>query len=484
VDGLNVKSDLPLAVDLDRTLIRTDLGVESLVACLVARPWVVFLIPFWLLCGLAHTKRRLLDGAVLDLSAVPAMHLMEQYVRDAHNAGRKTLLVTASDQSIADAAAARFPWFSEAIGSNGVINLKGPNKAKLLRERFGERGFVYAGDSRADLEIWKVAAAAVVVDSTGGVRTKQAANLCAIEQSFDVTERARLKVWISQLRVRQWAKNLLLFLPLFLAHEVGNSEKWISTIWAAISFSLVASAVYIFNDASDLAADRTHASKRHRPLASGEIKLETALLAAVALLVCAVVMAILLVPQVFPILAGYFLLTTLYTWWAKEQLGLDVIMLAGLYCIRIFAGGSAADVELSRWLICFTGFLFVSLACVKRVSELAQLAMLEGKTVKLRRRAYSVADLPVLTAVGVGAGLVGVLVAALYFSGAEVTALYSHPTVLFAGVLPALTAWFIRVWLLAGRGAEALEDPVVFAITDRFSLLCGALVTALVIFAV
>jgi len=482
---------LPLVVDLDRTILRTDVGLESLVALFFQAPSAVFLLPFWVLHGLAYTKRKIQEHVKVDFAVLPENEAVVSFVRAEAERGRQVILVTASDQAIADQAASRFGCFSEAIGSDGVTNLKGSNKARYLIKRFGAGKYVYVGDSSADCAVWKHAAAAVVVDYKNGARTAQAKKLCALEKSFTISGGNVLKNWARQLRFHQWSKNLLLILPLILAHQISDGAKLSAAFFGMLAFSLLASAVYILNDLSDLSADRSHPRKRFRPLASGTLKIESALLMTVALFFCVALLLIFYVPQMTAILALYFAITCIYTWWGKEQLGLDVMMLAALYCIRIVAGGIVANVALSQWLLMFAGFLFLSLACVKRVSELAKSelktsalnlsnAAASAALPGLKRRAYSYPDMPVLTAVGSGAGLLSVLICALYFSSAEVTALYKNPTVLFSGVLPIMTFWMFRMWLLAGRGSDELEDPVLYAVTDKLSLVCAALCGVLV----
>ncbi len=484
MNTLSSTTELPLAVDLDHTLVRTDVGVESLAALMFTRPLYLLVLPFWAIRGLAYAKRRIVELVTLEFDSFPQNSEVVQFVRDERARGRKVVLVTASDQRIADESAKLFQCFDEAIGSNGTTNLKGPNKAKFLVDRYGEKRFVYVGDSSADLTVWQHSGGAVVVDYLDGARTNAAAKLCTIEKTFAIPQRGLLKLWSKQLRVHQWAKNLLLILPLILAHQVFNDAKWASVLIGVLAFSFVASTVYILNDTSDLVADRSHRTKRMRPLASGELRIESALVVAAMLLSVAALLIVCFIPQMMGITLFYFVLTCLYTWRGKEQLGLDVMMLAGLYCVRIFAGGIVANVALSQWLLTFAGFLFLSLACVKRVAELSRLEGDLLNTEGLNRRAYTLADLPTLTALGVGAGLMSVLVASLYFSGSEVTSLYRNPVVLFSGVLPVITFWISRLWLLAGRGSDKLEDPVLYAITDKVSLLCGLTVGVLVWFAI
>lgn len=480
---MSSRLELPLAVDLDHTLVRTDVGIESLVSLAFTRPKLLLLSLLWGLRGLAHAKRRIFQSVTLSFESFPQNSEVVQFVRAEKERGRKVILVTASDQGIADLGADLFGCFDEAVGSNGETNLKGSNKADYLVKRYGERGFVYVGDSHADLSVWKRAGGAVVVDYLGGERIAEAKKLCPIEKTFSIPSRSLLTLWPKQLRIHQWAKNLLLILPLILAHQILNEAKWGAVLVGIITFSFIASAVYILNDISDLAADRVHKSKRLRPLASGELRIDTALVVAGLLVTAAAVLMVTFIPHMIGIAAGYFTLTCIYTWWGKEQLGLDVMMLAALYCVRILAGGIVADVVLSQWLLTFAGFLFLSLACVKRVAELSQVRYGSDKAETLSRRAYAVTDLPVLTGLGVGSGLLSVLVSSLYFSSAEVTALYRNPEVLFSGVLPVLTFWIARLWLLAGRGSDKLEDPVLYAVKDGVSLICGLLVCVLVWFA-
>ncbi len=274
-----------------------------------------------------------------------------------------------------------------------------------------------------------------------------------------------MRAWIRTLRPHQWAKNLLLVLPAVSAHAVWTPALLARTVTAFASFSLGASATYIINDLVDLPHDRTHQSKRRRPIAAGELSARAGLATALIFGVAALALATLLPPQFGVTLVTYLGLTLTYTAILKRQAILDVVALASLYALRLVAGGAMANVALTGWFLAFSVFFFLSLALVKRVSEMHQRPVATGAVVP--GRGYVAQDLPVLMALGVGSAMASALVYCLYITGDDVRRLYGHPMRLWGG-LPILLFWLGRVWLLAGRGAVH-EDPVIFALRDRVS---------------
>lgn len=293
------------------------------------------------------------------------------------------------------------------------------------------------------------------------------------EAALVETERgalARVAAAVRVLRLHQWSKNLLVFLPVLGAHRLGDGEVLAAVGAAFLAQGLVASGVYVVNDMVDVEADRRHARKRLRPFASGALPLWAGGALAPALLVAGGALAFALPLGFRLLLAGYLVLTSLYSFALKRQPILDVLVLAGLYTARVFAGGLATGIPISEWLAMFTMFLFTSLAFVKRASELAAT---EGP---LPGRGYRGGDREAVSAMGVGAGYVSVLVLALYVSSAEVRQLYSRPHVLW-GLIPLVLFWVSRLWLRAHRG-EVDDDPVVFALKDKVTYLVGAAAAA------
>ena len=391
-------------------------------------------------------------------------------LRQARAAGRPVFLVTAADQSVADLVARHLGLFDGVFGSDGQSNLKGAAKAAFLVQRFGAQKFDYAGDAEADRPVWRVARQAIVINPGAGLLMRvRAERADAIVLGAPASAAATLRTVARAVRLHQWAKNLLIFTPMLAAHRV-NAGALLNCCFAFAAFSLCASSVYLLNDLVDLPHDRAHASKRRRPFASGALNLSLAPPLMLGLLGAALVFGLLLPPPFLLMLGGYYACTLSYSFVLKRQMVWDVIMLAGLYTVRVFAGGAATGVPVSPWLLAFALFLFFCLAVVKRLTELT-LFVRNGGGAKLKGRGYAPEDLDMLRSMAASSGTMAVLVMALYVNSAEVRPLYQHPTALWA-LCPILLFWVSRVLLLANRG-QMNDDPVVFALRDRVSLASG-----------
>jgi len=471
------ETQIPLAVDLDGTLIPGDMFQESFCALLRTAPWMVLPFLFWLLRGRAYAKRRILRYTAPNLDCIPFYPEVVEYLHEQKRLGRTLVLATASDIQIAEKIAARFgDLFSQVVASTGEINITGSNKAGALQKLFPQ-GFDYAGNTDIDFKVWKVARRAVVVSRSASFIAKarsRLSNPIILQQPGD-----SWRAVVRALRPHQWVKNLLIFVPLVMAHQIFNPTKVIAVLGAFAAFSLCASAVYILNDLVDLDSDRAHPRKCRRPFASGELSLATGLILAPALFAIALFYAALVADNFVSVLLAYVLLTTAYSLHLKRIALVDILVLAALYTLRIFAGGVVAEVQVSQWLMIFSIFIFFSLAAVKRVVELAQLR--ETNVSKVAGRGYSAADLEQISQFGSTSGFMAVLVLALYVSGREVSQLYSHPEYIWL-VCPLLLYWITRVWLLAHRGVLH-DDPIVFALSDRASYLVGVLAAVIFIIA-
>jgi len=461
----------PLVLDLDGTLLRTDTLAETLLRLAATDPLALMEAAVTMRHGRAAFKQHVAAAQTLDAAALTYNDEVLALARDARAAGRPVYLVTAADQSIADAVAGHLGLFDGVYGSDGARNLKGAAKGALLVDRFGEGGFDYAGDAEADLAVWRHAATAIVVDPAPGL-LRRAKTACG---SVRVLGRApsgaqQLRVWVRALRVHQWAKNILVFLPVIAAHRMGLATLSQSTI-GFVAFSLCASSVYLLNDLLDLPHDRLHPSKRRRPFASGALKLNRAPGMIAACLGGGFLLALTLNPRFLLMLAVYYACTVTYSFGLKRKPVWDVMMLAGLYTLRVFAGSAATGIRISPWLLAFSLFLFFSLAVVKRQTELVQ-HLRSGKTEKLSGRGYLPEDLGMLSAMAASSGYMAVLVMALYVNSGDVLPLYRHPTALWT-LCPILLFWVSRVLMLAHRG-QLHDDPVVFALRDRVSLMLGA----------
>lgn len=465
---LQETAGLPLCVDLDGTLIHSDMLHETVLSLVKGNLFSVFYLPFWLLRGKADLKQKIAERAEFEPASLPYNLDLVEWLRQQHTQGRRLILCTASDRFIADPIAAHLGFFDEVMASDGVINLAGANKAEALVERFGERGFDYAGNSSADLAVWEHARRAIVVNASSQLRSD--AEACVeVEQVFEGLN-SGFAIWRKMLRVHQWLKNALLFVPLFAAHRVADGEAWLALLLAFIAFSLCASSVYIANDLLDLESDRQHPRKCKRPFAAGAVPVWQGVLLAPVLLVVSLLVAAQVGSAFLAWLVAYFAVTCLYSIKLKQLVLIDCLTLAMLYTLRIVAGAAAVGMVLSFWLLAFSVFLFLSLAFVKRFAEL-QVQLLHGKQ-KAHGRGYLTDDAPLVQMLGVGAGLLSVLVLALYLNSDDVLRLYQNPHWVWGNV-PIMLYWVSWVWLCAHRG-EMHDDPLIFAVKDKASLLAGA----------
>ena len=477
IDAAARAAAVPLCVDLDGTLLRSDLLVESALALLAAKPWLIAAMPFWLLRGKARFKREIAARVDVDGEFLPWDARLLERLR-AERGRRPLILCTAADREAAERAVAPLALFDEVIGSDGERNLAGHHKRDALVARFGDRGFDYAANHRVDLPIWRVARRAWLVNADA--RTCRAAGAHC---EADVTlppQHGGARRWLKALRPHQWLKNLLVFLPLLASHRFMDPPAVVDALGAFVAFGLCASGVYLLNDLLDLRADRRHPRKRLRPLAAGELSLVGAALAAPALVLVALALAWAIGPRFAAVLATYYVCTLAYSLALKRTAMLDVIVLAGLYTLRIIGGGAAIAAPLSFWLLAFSMFLFLSLAMLKRYAELHALAA-DGRA-KASGRGYDVEDLPLLQSLGASSGYLAVLVLALYINSPESLQLYSQPKALWL-LCPLLLYWVSRAWSVAHRG-RMHDDPVVFAVTDRVSLVTIALCAAIAAWAI
>ena len=362
--GVNV----PLCVDLDGTLLSTDSLHESILLLVKAAPLALLSAPFWLMRGKAYLKQRIAGLVSLDVASLPLNSEFWDYLQAESQRGRRLVLVTAADATVANAVAEHHPIFDEVLSSDGKVNLAGDSKATALVDRFGYGKFDYAGNDHADMAVWRSARRAIVVNASAAV-LEEAQRVADIEQTFPPTGR-RIPSVLRVLRVNQWMKNCLLFIPLIGAHAWADWSKVLPVLLSFVAFCLCASSVYVLNDLLDLETDRNHPRRRFRPFARGRLPVHWGMLGAPILLLAGVLIACLLPWQFGAVLGVYYLITIFYSFRLKRVAALDVFVLASLYTIRVIAGCYAAQVVLTDWLIGFSMFLFLSLALVKRFTEL------------------------------------------------------------------------------------------------------------------
>jgi 4-hydroxybenzoate polyprenyltransferase len=439
--------------------------METVLALVKQNPLYLFVLPFWLMKGKAHFKHQIADRVEFDASLLPYHESFLDYLKAQRASGRSLILATSSNMKVAQAVAAYLELFDDVLASDTETNLTGWYKHERLKSVFGEKGFDYAGNSKVDLTIWPHAGEAILVNPERGVR--QAAERLARVTCIFEDQGSRLLGYLKAMRLHQWVKNLLVFLPLALAHQLHESALLGKAALGFLAFGLCASSVYLLNDLLDLPADRQHASKRHRPFASGSISIVHGAALVPGLIIAAIGVTLWLPTAFLGTLGLYYALTLAYSFRLKRMVLLDVLVLASLYTLRMMAGGAAVSVPLSFWLLAFSVFLFLSLALVKRYTEL--LPLYKRSQTHVAGRGYQAADLETLAQFGITSGYMAVLVLALYVNSEAVKVLYAHPQIIWL-ICPLGLYLVSRIWLLARRGALH-EDPVVFAIQDRQSQL-------------
>ncbi len=462
-------SSTPLCVDMDGTLINTDLLLESVLLLIKNKPLYILYLPLWLRRGKAALKAEIASRVQFDPAHLPYNAPFVAWLLTQHQAGRQLWLCTASNHRLAEAVAGHMAIFTGVVASSDDHNLSGKNKAKCLVEKFGERGFEYCGNELVDVAVWQVSGGAIVVNASESVR--EAAEKVAEIRGVFPRRTQLLKNLIKATRVYQWAKNALVFVPIASAHKIGDSLSLEYAALAFLAFGFCASSVYLLNDMLDLEADRQHPRKSKRPFASGNLSLMTGAALIPLLLFAAALVSSVLPPKFWLVLGGYYALTVAYSFSLKRVVLVDVITLAGLYTIRIVAGAYAIDAVLSFWLLLFSVFLFLSLALVKRYAELD--AMQRQGKLKAAGRGYHIEDLQLLQSLGTAAGYLCVLVLALYINSPQIETLYSRPKFIwFLCVI--LLFWISRVWMIVHRG-QMHDDPVIFAFKDKVSRYVGVL---------
>lgn len=466
---------VPICVDLDGTLLRSDLLLEALFVLLKQQIGLIFLLPFWLLRGKAHFKHQIAQRVDLDVSVLPYNQPFLEHLQTQRQNGQHLILATASHQKYAEQVAVHLGIFDAVLASNEQVNLSGDQKLARLLEHYGEKGFDYAGNAYVDLKIWPRARQSILVNPAPGLT--QAAQRCANVTAVFADPAPGISTYLQATRVYQWLKNLLIFVPLLAAHKLTDIQLVTHAVLAFLAFGLCASSAYLLNDLLDLTADRHHPRKRLRALASGTLPIIHGAMLVPLLLVAGFGITFWLPLEFFAVLLLYFIATLAYSFVLKRIVILDVVTLAGLYTVRILAGAAAITVAPSFWLLAFSMFLFFSLALVKRYAEM--IAMQASGKATLRGRGYLVSDLPSLDSLGAASGLMAVLVLALYINSPEIRTLYSHPHLIWL-ICPILLYWVSRVWLLAGRGLMH-DDPIIFALRDGASRWI-ALVTAILLY--
>ena len=453
-----------IAVDLDGTLVHTDLLVENLFLFLRLFPLRILEVIAWLFKGKAHFKRRLADIVLPDVKSLPYNMELLDWLKQQKSNGARLVLATASDARIANKVAEFLGIFDEVYGTE-TVNLSSIHKQQLLIDRFGNKSYEYVGNSLADLAVWSSSSVLHMANPERGVLS--AVNrLGQIGQIFS-RPISYFHSLSKAIRLHHWTKNLLVFVPLAASHRILESSLLVNGLLAFLTFGACASSVYLLNDLLDLPEDRQHPSKCLRPLAAGTFPILHAVILIPVLLFGAFGLALCFLPLQFTcVLATYYVLTLFYSLWLKRFVMLDVVVLAILYTVRVVAGSVAMTLVATFWILAFCMFIFLSLALIKRYTELRE-ARLNDQTELPTGRGYYPDDFELLASLGTSSGYIAVMVLALYINDAASSNLYRSPQWMWAAC-PLLLFWLSRAWLLAHRG-QMHDDPIVFALRDTLS---------------
>ncbi len=453
--------ETPLFVDLDGTYTKTDLLAESFIFAVRKNPLIILYCMYWLIGGIANLKYKLSLLADIDTSLLPLNQEFHKYLKQQKLKGRTLYLATASNEKYAKEIAYKYNLFDGYISSCKSTNLKGKEKLRRIKEI--SENFSYAGNDSVDFEIFKEADEKLLVNPSYKAKrkAKHYDNIRLLDK-----HRPSLSIWLSQLRVHQWLKNLLLFVPIVVSGNFFHIESIFSVALAFLSFSFLASSTYIINDLVDLESDRSHPRKKNRPLANGSISIKDGIIVSLILFSLSSFISISISYDFSFIIFSYLFLTLSYSFKFKQYIGMDVISLSLLYTLRILAGSSAIQVETSFWLLSFSLFIFLSLALVKRCSELQSMRQ-EGKN-RARGRDYTIEDYSILISFGASNAMLSILMFCFYTNNNVLTKEYQQPNILWL-IVPALCYWIMRMWIKTHRG-EMHDDPIVFSLTDKGSL--------------
>lgn len=452
---------VPLVVDLDGTLIKSDLLYESFLILLAQSPLKALQAALELRNGKSELKCRIADEAVIEIETLPFNEDVLRFIEAARAGGQKIYVASASDRRYVEALADHLGLFDGVFATENGVNLAGEKKAQHLCNEFGEGGFDYIGDAHIDEAVWRKARNVYIANAS--LKHLAEVRKWAPHAEPIGLHKSSWKPYIKALRVHQWLKNILVFVPAIAAHSLWSNLG--TCILAFLSFSLCASSVYILNDLLDLKNDRAHTTKKNRPFAAGTVPIFHGAILFPMLLISAIITSLFLSWKFLAVLGTYYLLTCAYSFYLKKKMLVDVVALACLYGCRLWAGAAAISIALSPWLLAFAVFIFLCLALVKRCSELIdRIARGKGDP---SGRGYRLTDLPALQGMAAAAGYISTLVMALYLNSPAVRVLYRNPNWLWL-MCVILLFWVSRTLLLTHRG-EMHDDPVVFAATDRVS---------------
>ena len=460
-----------LVCDLDDCLIKTDALYEQWLVLLKKKPLLFLASLLWLLKGKAFFKAQLATHTRFQAQSLPYREDVLKIIKEFRNQQKGlVVLASASPQVWVDAVANHLGLFDKVIGSNAGENLKGAHKLAALKKQIGANSFTYIGDSAVDLALWEHSTEIIAVNPASATKSK--IDSFKKPTTFINDKSSPWKLLLKQIRPHQWVKNALVFLPALAGHKILDPNIFMNCVLAFFGFSLTASFVYVLNDLLDLSSDRSHHTKKNRPFASGQLSLKWGLVLLPVLMGGTISLSLVLPPAYAGWIATYLVLNFAYSFYLKQSVVIDVIILSMMYTLRIFAGSAASDVMISEWLLSFSTLFFFSLACVKRCTEILR----SKNKITLDGRGYRQVDYPMMQSVGVASGLLSVLIILFYLQSDGVRALYQNTAALWFAT-PVLLFWISRVWLLANRD-KMNDDPVLFAVKDPTSWMCLIILAA------
>ena len=470
-----MKKDLKiLSVDLDGTLIKTDMLYETFWSAFTNDLLIPIKALFALLKGKAHLKQILFYKSNINIKSLPYNKEVIEYIYSHRSNGGKVALVTASTQKLAEAISKNLNLFDEVYGSSSLINLRGFEKANLLKKIFGEKNFDYIGNSSADLQSWEISNKAITFNAGNFLKRKcERINENSLHLK-DKNKKAFLSSIFKEIRPYQWIKNILVFIPMLAAQDFDKTTCF-EALFAFIAFSSTASSVYIFNDLLDIQADRNHPRKCKRPFAAGDLSFGIGISLGILLLLIGIIIGYDIGKSFLTVLLTYYSFTLFYSFYFKRKALIDIFILAGLYTLRLLGGGMATNLNISFWLLAFSLFIFLSLAAIKRQSEI--LDVMQREKIIIPGRGYKISDIDFIRTIAISSGLMSALVLSLYINSPKVLDLYSNPELLWISCGLYLF-WIIRVCFKTNRG-EMEYDPIIFAFKDKVSNIIFMIIIAL-----
>ena len=462
------KTTVPLLVGNEGVLVETDFVWEAFYLLLKRDPLVILMLPFWLLRGTAFTVQQITGRVAPDVEYLPYNSQLVQYLQEQHRIGRRLVLVTSLPLDYVRPISSHLELFDSVLSREDFLYSIDPEKTKHDRIGLAIDDYVYAGRGKEDIVFWNTGGAVLLNPDQETLQT--VTQLSRIEHVI-VSPKADFFEYIRAIRIHQWLKNMLVFVPLITAHQFGDPLLVLRAFLAFFAFGLCASGVYLFNDLLDIPVDRRHPRKCKRPFAAASISVKIGTLMIPVFTLAAFGLGFILATPFLYFLTGYLSTTIFYSMWLKKVVLVDVIALAFLYTIRILAGGAAVGIVPSFWLMSFSMFIFFSLALTKRCAELLHARSIDRD--ELDGRGYMVDDTNIVRNFGIVSGYMSVLVLALYINSDDVRLLYSHPQMIWL-LCPLLLYWISRMWLITGRG-RMHDDPLLFTIRDRVSQGIGVL---------